>query len=561
MAGRAESWQTDAWSYWEQVGELRYVATWIGNVMSRATLVAAKRVGRMLLPETEGPAYDALAALYGGPQGQTEMLQQIGIHLTVAGECYVVNRAADDAWNVLASGKVSQLPGRKLQADFGLEGGSQALSPNDLVIRIWTPHPRDPVRPDSPVRANLATLGQITSYDAHIAAQVRSRLAGAGVLFLSNEVQFPVPEGMDPTASQAQIFMSLLGEAMMTPIANPADPSALVPIVAMVPTESLGKNEHIKFWSDLDANVVQMRDAAIKRLALGLDVPPEVLLGVADANHWNAWLSEESAVKAHLEPRLAVVAYAITSAYLRPAIKDQVDDPDNYFVIADTASIRLRPNRSAEAIELYNLGELSGPALRRETGFQPEDAPADEQFKTWLLKKVATGSSTPEQSAAALALLGIDVPSGLGPQGAPDHIRIGTKPDLVERDMPDVETSRRRGEREQSGEGLAAACDVLVYRALERAGNRLKNTHPRTDTSLLASTDVYRTLAGDPEKLLEGAWDYAPSVLAPYVEDPSGVIDTLDFYVRGLLASHRPHSSVVLEALLASRPAVLEIAT
>ncbi|HEY6416841.1 MAG TPA: hypothetical protein VIX41_11400, partial [Acidimicrobiales bacterium] len=329
QAGRTEGWQTQAWNYWENVGELRYVATWIGNVMSRARLVAAQRDGRMLVPLTRGPAAEAMDALYGGPQGQAEMLQGLGTHLTVAGETYVTNRAVGDLWNTLASGKVSQRPGGKLWADFGLEGGMTPLRPDDLVVRIWTPHPRDPTRADSPVRANLTTLAQIQSYDAHISAQVQSRLAGNGVLFISNEVEFAAPPNMDPAATQAQIFMALLGESMLTPIRDPSDPSALVPIVAMVPTESLGKNEHITFWSELDRGVIEMRDAAIKRLALGLDVPPEVLLGVADANHWNAWLSEESAVKAHLEPRLAIVAYAFTTAYLRPAIEDQVDTPED----------------------------------------------------------------------------------------------------------------------------------------------------------------------------------------------------------------------------------------
>src|SRR6185436_20091701 len=104
--------------------------------------------------------------------------------------------------------------------------------------------------------------------------------------------------------------------------------------VAMVPTEALGKNEHLKFWSELDDAVVEMRDAAIKRLALGMDVPPEVLLGVADANHWNAWLSEESAVKAHLEPKLSVLAYAFTEQYLRPSLVGMVPDDEigDYFV-------------------------------------------------------------------------------------------------------------------------------------------------------------------------------------------------------------------------------------
>jgi len=330
----------------------------------------------------------------------------------------------------------------------------------------------------------------------------------------------------------------------------------------MVPTESLGKNDHLKFWSDLDDKVVEMRDAAIKRLALGLDVPPEVLLGVADANHWNAWLSEESAVKAHLEPRLAIIAYALTTHYLQAAIADQVPDPENYFVMADTSSIRLRPNRSQEAIELYNLGELSGPALRRETGFQPEDAPADEQVKMWILRKIATGSTSPEQTQAALKMIGIDLPvvqvtdPGENKQ-PPDDLRIDTKPEPTRAEIPTQKTAEYNATRRP--EGLAAACDALVYRALERAGNRLKNAHPRTDCSAMMATDVYKTLAGDADKLLAGAWECAPEVLGPYTDDLMSVVGTLDFYVRGLLSSHRPHSGVVLGALLDSRPASLEV--
>ena len=567
MAGRSESWQSTAWDYWERVGELRFLSTWIGNVLSRARLVPSKRVGRMLIPITDQahPASEAMDALYGGPQGQAEMLQLYGIHQTVAGEEYIVNRANGDAWNTLAAGKVTQLPGRagkpRLRADFGLEGGSQDLTPNDLVIRVWTPHPGNPARPDSPTRANLSTLAQIVGYDQHIAAQIRSRLAGAGILFLSNEAEFPVPEGADPSASPATHFMALLGEAMMTPIADPSNPSALVPIVAMVPTDSLGKNEHVKFWSDLDEAVIEMRDAAIKRFALGMDTPPEVLLGVADANHWNAWLSEESAVKAHIEPRLGVFSYALTEQYLQPSMKGLVPDEElgDYFVIADTSGIRLRPNRSQEAIELYQLGELSGPALRRETGFQPEDAPAQDQVREWLLRKIATGSTTPEQTQAAFKLLGIDLGpiAGQSPQLPPDHMRTDTEVELVERTPPEIEDGRREAMRDQT---LAAACDVLVYKALERVGNKLITKHPRTDASRTDTAAIYRTLSGDIDALLAGAWTGANDVLASYTDDVDETVSTLDFYVRGLLSTKRPHSTRVLAALLASQPAPAPLA-
>ena len=553
MAGRSEGWQGEAWNFWEQVGELRFLSTWIGNVMSRARLVAAKREGRMLVPLSEGPAVEAMDALYGGPQGQAEMIQQLGVHLTVAGEGYVTNRATSDEWNTLAAGKVTQVSRGNIDARYGTERDPIRLTARDLVMRFWTPNPRDPTRPDSPVRSCLSTRAQIVGYDQHISAQIRSRLAGAGILFMSSEVQFPAPAGADPNASQAENFMAMLGEAMLTPIADPANPSALVPIVAMVPTESLGKNELVKFWTDLDAAVVEMRDAAIKRFALGMDTPPEILLGVADANHWNAWLSEESAIKAHLEPRLGIIAHGVTTAYLRPAIKGQIggDNPEDYFCLADTSSIRLRPNRSQEALELYDKGELSGDALRRETGFQPEDAPNQDEFVRWVLRKVGTGSTSPEQTQAALRLLGVDL-GDITPLGEnkppPDDLRTDTKPELELRNPPD------RADGEQRALGLAAACDVLVFRALERAGNRLRNVHPRTDTSMMAAVDVFRSLTGEPDHLLAGAWECAADILLPYTDDPGPVIDTLDFYVRGLLSTQRPHDTRVLNVLLASTP-------
>jgi len=231
----------------------------------------------------------------------------------------------------------------------------------------------------------------------------------------------------------------------------------------------------------------------------------------------------------------------------------------DYFCIADTSGIRLRPNRSQEAIELYDRGELSGPALRRETGFQPEDAPADEQLQKWLLREIATGSTSPEQTIAALAQLGIDLgsPAAGVNREPPDDLRTDTIPQLVQRNIPTEEAARERADRDaRNRAGISAACNVLVFRALERAGNRLRNAHPRTDTSALSAAAVYRTLSGDPDKLLEGAWECASEVLAPYADqvEIAAVVDTLDFYVRGLLASHHPHSDVVLTALMDTRP-------
>lgn len=84
-AGRQQGWQAQAWNLYDMVGELNYLANWIGNVLSRAELHAAKRDGNALVPVLEGPGREAMEALYGGPVGQQQMLKLLGIDTTVSG--------------------------------------------------------------------------------------------------------------------------------------------------------------------------------------------------------------------------------------------------------------------------------------------------------------------------------------------------------------------------------------------------------------------------------------------------------------------------------------------
>ncbi len=548
-AGKAAGWQNSAWSYFDSVGELRYLANWIGNVLSRAKLHAARREGNELIPLVEGPARDAMDALFGGPQGQSQMLQLLGVDTTVSGEGYITARTVngEDQWDVLATGKVSQSAKGKITANFG-NGSNTPLKPSDLIIRVWTPHPTNPSEADAPTRSNLKTLSQIVGYDDHISAQLTSRLAGAGILVMPSEIEFAAAPEADPEATQADSFMQSLNEAMQAAMSDRNSPAAFVPIVVTAPGEYIEAIRHLTFWSDLDNSVIDMRTSAIQRFAIGMDVPPEVLMGNADANHWNAWLSEESAIKAHLEPRLGVINAALTDQYLRPALTGVIPEAElnEYYVIADTSEIRIRPNKSEAGLELRDRGLVSAQAARRESGFDDGDAMTDEEYQTWLLQRIATGAVTPELTAEALRLLGSDIDTSVIVGDEPQEQPTSTKEDtsiVSERGLPDIS---------DADEPLAAACEVLVFRALERAGNRLKNAHPRTDVTAMAVHTVYMTLAGDADHLLDGAWECAPDILSEYSVHVPEVTQVLDFYVRGLISQKRKHNRKTLARLLAA---------
>lgn len=552
--GSRQGWQKQSWELYDQLAELRYPSNWIGNVMSRGVLKAAKQEGDRLHVLDQGPAFDALDELYGGPQGQSALLKSGGRDLTVGGEAFMIYRAKQDDWHTVATGSVNRKGGTKTKPGiitFDVGDGVEEKTARDLCIRLWDPHPVKPKDSDAPTRSLLTTMQQIVGYDQHISAQLTSRLAGNGILILPSEIDFPAPEGAPDEANQAQNFMAVLGEAMQEPVHDRSSPAALIPIVVTAPGDLIKHATHLKFWSDLDKSVIEMREAAVRRMAIGMDVPPEVLLGTNDANHWNAYLSEESGIKAHIEPRLGVMAAGLTVSYLRPALKGTPAEKDAhlYYVIADTAPIRAKPDRATEAIELHDRGLLKQAVTLKETGFDPDDAMDEKEYMRWLLQGIAKGAVTPELTAEALRLLGAPVTAtGTATQEQPTSTKTDTEISDERVTAPDLNETRERNRRKVEDQ-VAAACEVLVYRALEKAGNRLKNVH-NGDTATMAADTLYLTYTGEHDHLLDGAWDCAPKVLDGYDADVKEVIATLDFYVRGLLSTKRAHNRETMVRLL-----------
>src|SRR4051812_39934615 len=69
--GQTQDWQATSWQFYDTVGEYRFAANWIGNALSRIelTVVQDTEHGRELL--LEGPAVDALEALFDGDSGKS----------------------------------------------------------------------------------------------------------------------------------------------------------------------------------------------------------------------------------------------------------------------------------------------------------------------------------------------------------------------------------------------------------------------------------------------------------------------------------------------------------
>ena len=599
-----ENWQEKAWEFFDTVGELRFGVQWKANGMSRVNLIAARvpdhlgddpdeivpaKEGDPPLSPAEAAALDLVAAMAGGPSGQGQMLGHLATLLSVPGIGYLLLEPEMIATGAVIDILPPPLPNGGEDGEHGPEPDEtwiwQVLSTDELraeravyevqcgpgewrrlhedfvLVKVWQPHPRYSWQPDSPCRAVSSVLTQISLLDAHVSATAQSRLAGAGLLVLPAEAEFvPLPrtEGEPEPEPTEDDFVDVLVQAMTVPIGDRASAAAVVPLTVRLPGEYADKVEHLTFWSEFSDALLPLREAAVERLALGLDMPPEALTGVADVNHWTAWQVQESAVTLHIEPMAETICHACSIGYLRPALRAMGfgAEADKLLVWYDTTDLTTRPDKSDGTIAAYDRMEASGAALRREAGLSEADAPDEDEWRRRILVEIA--KAQPLLTTQLLRAVGVDTGPSTGdtsdgarpipPPGAPETPADGP---------PDEPTSSPSTPQSPPGEAAGAvmeACDALVLRALERAGTRLRQSAARKlagGNAAIECTDPTRlhvelqgvTGFASMDHLLANAWTRVPGVAVRLGLDPEALTATLDAYTRALLATGHEHDA------------------
>lgn len=554
------SWQADCYRHYRICGEAQYAANFMGNAVSRAILTIIDEDNKTV---DSGPAVDALNALFNGHDGQSQMLSDIGIHLTIAGECYLIGRRVDgeDVWEIVSVQEI-RVTGDKWYLTYTGDTKDVELTTSDVVIRIWNPMPGDRLDANSPFRALLPILTEIEWLTSHIFSQIRSRLLTAGILFLPSGMTFPPPPAQDgkevEVANEAEAFMKTLAAGMEQALRREGLPAEIVPLVVTAPGDAIGQARLMEFWTALDAEAKELRGEAIRRFALGMSLPPEEILGMGSnlgtgggtsngVSHWGAWQIEESTIKMHVEPMLDTIVNALTIGYIRPLLPQGSKDRVGY----DTSSLKLRPDRSKESIELYDRGLVPPKVVLRENGFDEiADLSTDGDISLWLLKKVASGSTTPEQVAQALVALGVE---GIQPPPMPEPTKE-IEP-VEERPIPSLEEHPNRP-RTPDESSLLAACDALVLRALELAGKRAINggLRGKNRNKTIEPTEFHlESKIDDCAPLLDGTFVYGPRVLGDQWQT---IGKHLGDYCAALILSQTPHTRENLQSFLAQREIV-----
>lgn len=440
------------------LGEFRYAADWEARMLSRVRFYAAKLEPGADEPvrADAGTAVDLMTTFAGGVAGQAQIMDGLGTQLSVPGEGYLIveNTNGIEQWSVRSIDEVrAARGGYEVLDENSPRTGDQwrPLAPDSMApIRVWRPNKRYHHIADSPARAARSTMRELELVNRHIVAQYLSRLASAGVVIFPDEVTFPHREEF---ADAPDPFVAEWVENARTAIATPGTAAAVVPMPIKVPAEYVDKIAHIDFTLKIDEKIIEKRDSAIKRLASQLNVPPEVLLGMGDLNHWNAWAVDETSLKVNVAPDAELIAHALTTGYLQPRLKaSRVEDWAQWVVWYDMSELALRPDRSGDAIQLYDRLEINGAALRRETGFDEADKPSDEELKEQGLKIII--KTLPSGAGSALSELTGDqvtiTPVAAAPPGEQPPAEPAAEPPPEDRSPPDEEAARTAAAQERT---------------------------------------------------------------------------------------------------------------
>jgi hypothetical protein len=444
----SSAWQAEAWEYYDAIGEIKYAFNLVASVVSRIRIYAAViddpsetpisvRQSELVDDRLGAAAERALARLNSAYGGQAGLLRDAALNLAVAGECYLVQMPAKpsqrlpESWDIRSVDEVTTDPrggfnviGRREQSTTtqGGTGNASKLGKDAFVGRIWRSHPRFSDEADSSLRGLLDLCAELLLLNRTFRATARSRL-NAGALYLPDGLSvasqgdgdFPYDSedgiGAGFTAEEAEDeFEEQLMDAMTTPIRDEESASAVVPLIIRGPAELGDKIKQFKFERSFDPMLAERSDRVLERILQGLDVPKDVVTGLANVKYSNALQIDETLYKSHIEPMMLLIADALTVVYLRPyliASGFTETDVNRIVVWYDPSAIATRNDRAADADSGFDRGAVSYDTWRRAHGFSDQDAPTPTEMAIRMLSE--RGALTPELTEAMLGAVAPDV--------------------------------------------------------------------------------------------------------------------------------------------------------
>lgn len=416
------NWQSDAWNFYDLIGEVKFSANTISNSISRTNLYVGyiedtSRVPSSLdsIPELEEHK-ELMRKLFllidSGEQSMSEFLRLAALNLFVAGEFYLVKVPGNPYTGVKDRYEVRSVDEIEFNAAENViylkdspDDKKEYWTPlpaNNYIARMWRKHPRFSGEADSSLKAVLDDMDDLILYSREQRAVSASRL-NAGILFVPDGIDnagnpdSDADEESDGTDADETDLSEELADLFTEVVVQDGHANTFAPVILRGP-ENLGeKIKYIELAKNSDQMYTKNIEFKLDRILTSLDIPKSVASSMADLKYNNASIVEDSLYRNHVEPLILMICDALTTGFLHPALRANGVPEDiiqKTVVWYDPSALTTKTNK-AEATDFgIENNIISEAAWRREHGFPESDAPEEQQLMMKMI--MATGALPPE---------------------------------------------------------------------------------------------------------------------------------------------------------------------
>lgn len=370
-----------AWGFYNTVPELHAGVNTTAAVISRMNYAVFERTETGLRPVKDPRVLTPVIELFDGGvaqvmtadgrltqvqrMGQGPLIRNMALNYMVPGRMLLIRIGG--IWNVYSCDQVSINPGTATTGGtvtIQTLNGANIYRQEDVQIRsLIRPHPQNPSLWDSPVRSLGVTLDTIKVLTGVIRGAGYSRLFWGSILHVSDKFRTPRLNAASAVQYGNDYFTYALNEKMNEQLRDANN--APKPIIVSGPDSAEIKS--IKVYDDLPENAEQLMRLMWQRVAVGLDVPAELLTGENMSSHLARWQVEESIVKLHGETTGQEIATALKLLIFDDIWASMGYDPDKFVIKVDASSLSKRPLSNLEKLNLLSgVAELTGMTLRAE---------------------------------------------------------------------------------------------------------------------------------------------------------------------------------------------------
>jgi hypothetical protein len=526
--------QHRALEYYDQIPELHFVCHFLARMMSRVRYFPAILDESGKITEiTEGEPVERLNKIQDPGGGRSQIQYRYGLLQTVTGEGVLFGYRLDEPderWKFLWKDEV------KIRDDgvaVRLDAQKKETKDVGVAYRMWTPHPRHSDEADSPIFVIMDICEELLILTESVRSTAVSRIPN-GIFLVPSEISPSPPEPGGDEDPENNILLQDWMTHVQNQKENIGSAEAAVPFLFEAAYDYLDRVQWIKTHDPAtDYMEKDLRLEAIKRMALGMDMPPEALLGMTDANHWTAKQVMHDMWRSHGIPKAEQFADDLSEEYLRRGLEEDGYKNWNRVVVGvDDSQVVISPDRTEDADKALDRIAIGFPGYR-------------------VLKGIPESMAPTEQEREFLASLKLRQPIELEggelviPQRGPVAQANGNSPEDGPAD-PGTRLTSRQESRTASAEILGAAA-LALNRCRELAGVRIRRNDesiaPGIPLPLIASV-LGPEKVTDPLKLVKGGAAGYRSLLEEWgfeTAQAESLAQTLEVYAaRTLYESRQP---------------------